>query len=95
MLILSRKIGEKIRIGEDIEIVVVDITSLNQVKIGINAPKNIPILREEVYLRIQQENIKASTSTKDDLPDSLNLGQEKSDNSPKKEIITKRRSNGN
>lgn len=54
MLILTRKIGEAIIINDDIEIVVVDVHN-NQVKIGIEAPREIEVYREEIYLRIQQE----------------------------------------
>ena len=59
MLIISRKIDEKIKIGDDIEIVIVDINK-GQVKIGINAPKNIPIFREELIENIKNENKKAN-----------------------------------
>ena len=55
MLILTRKIGESIAIGDDIQIHVVDIRG-NQVKLGILAPKDVEIYREEVYLKIQEEN---------------------------------------
>ena len=60
MLALSRKAGESIIINNDIEIVVLDVKG-EQVKIGINAPKDVPIYRKEVYLQIQEEN-KASGS---------------------------------
>ena len=53
MLVLSRKIGEKIMIGDDIEIVVVDIDR-GKIRIGITAPKDIPIYREEVLPLAQQ-----------------------------------------
>ena len=59
MLIISRKIDEKIKIGDDIEIVIVDINK-GQVKIGINAPKNVPIFREELIENIKNENKKAN-----------------------------------
>jgi len=59
MLVISRKINEKIKIGDDIEIVVLGIDK-NQVKIGIEAPKNISIIREELLDNIKKENIKAS-----------------------------------
>lgn len=55
MLALSRKKGEAIVIGDNIEIAILDITK-DQVKIGINAPKNIPIHRKEISLQIQEEN---------------------------------------
>ena len=59
MLILSRKVGEAIRIGDDIE-VVVSAVDKNKVKLGINSPRHIPIYREELYRKIQQENQAAS-----------------------------------
>jgi carbon storage regulator len=59
MLVLTRKKGESIQIGEDIEITVAAISG-DQVRIGINAPKHIEIHRKEVYLDIQRENADAS-----------------------------------
>ena len=59
MLVISRKINEKIRIGDNIEIVVVSIDK-NQVKIGIEAPKNVTILRAELIEQITKENKKAA-----------------------------------
>lgn len=54
MLKLSRRIGESILIGDDVRIVILSLQS-NQVKIGIDAPKDVSVHREEVWLRIQQE----------------------------------------
>ena len=54
MLILTRRTGETIRIGNDIEITVLGVKG-NQIKIGINAPKTVPVHREEVYERIKEE----------------------------------------
>jgi len=59
MLVISRRINEKIKIGDNIEIMIISIDK-NQVKIGINAPKNITILRSELIEEIKKENIKAS-----------------------------------
>ena len=59
MLVLTRKINEKIVIGDNIEIVLVDIGK-DQVKIGINAPKSIKVHRWEVYEEIQRENREAA-----------------------------------
>lgn len=58
MLILSRKKGEAIQIGSDIEISITAIQG-DQVKIGINAPKNVEVHRKEVWLEIQNENAAA------------------------------------
>ncbi|MBN1467474.1 MAG: carbon storage regulator CsrA [Fusobacteriaceae bacterium] len=63
MLVLSRKKNESIMIGDDIEIVVVEIKG-DQVKLGVKAPKNITVHRAEVYEEIQQENKKASSVPK-------------------------------
>ena len=55
MLTLTRKVGESIRIGDDIEIVVKEIRR-NQVRIGIVAPREVPIYREEVYESMQSDD---------------------------------------
>ena len=55
MLILTRKDNESLFIGDDIEITVLGVKG-NQVRIGINAPKNIDVHREEVYRRIESQN---------------------------------------
>ncbi|WP_175990239.1 carbon storage regulator CsrA [Bacillus sp. Marseille-Q1617] len=59
MLVLTRKTGEAIQIGEDIEISVISVKG-DQIKLGINAPKNVEIHRKEIYLTIQEENAEAS-----------------------------------
>ena len=61
MLILSRKKGEAIKIGDDIEIKVVSISG-DQVKIGIDAPKHIEVYRQELYEQIQLENKQAANT---------------------------------
>ncbi|ASF40432.1 carbon storage regulator [Halobacillus halophilus] len=63
MLILNRKAGESIRIGDDIEIKVVSVEG-GQVKVGIEAPRNVSIHRQEIYASIQEENAEAATLTK-------------------------------
>jgi carbon storage regulator len=67
MLILARRIGESIMIGDQVEISVVDIKG-DQVKLGINAPTQVKVYRKEVYAAIQQENRAAAAATPESLP---------------------------
>ena len=69
MLTLTRKSGECIRIGHGIRIVIREVRG-RQVRIGIEAPVDVQIHREEVYLRIRDENVRAAGS---DTPDSAEL----------------------
>jgi carbon storage regulator len=59
MLVLTRKLGETIRIGDSISIRIVDLDG-RHVKLGIEAPKDVSINREEIYEKIQRENRAAS-----------------------------------
>lgn len=54
MLILTRRVGESVMVGDDITVTVLDVKG-NQVRIGVNAPKDVPVHREEIYERIKQE----------------------------------------
>ena len=58
MLALSRKVNESIMIGHDIEVTVLEIKG-EQVKLGINAPKSVPLYRKEIYVQIQEANQEA------------------------------------
>ncbi|MDI6813082.1 MAG: carbon storage regulator CsrA [Desulfitobacteriaceae bacterium] len=58
MLVLSRKLDQRIKIGEDIEIVVVSISG-DTVKLGIEAPRSVKVLRSEVYEEIRDQNRQA------------------------------------
>ena len=60
MLALTRKKGEALMVNNNVEITILEVRG-DQVKIGISAPKDVPIYRKEVYLQIQEEN-KASFS---------------------------------
>ncbi|CEM61571.1 carbon storage regulator [Treponema phagedenis] len=61
MLILSRKPNQKILIGENIELTIIEIRG-DQVKIGVEAPRNVKVFRQEVYEEIQRENRAASNT---------------------------------
>ena len=58
MLLLTRKLGENIRIGDDVKITIVEVKG-NHVKLGIDAPASVKVHREEIYERIQEENRRA------------------------------------
>ena len=58
MLVLTRKLGENIRIGDSVKITVLEVRS-GQVKLGIEAPPEVKVHREEIYARIQEENRRA------------------------------------
>ena len=60
MLVLTRKPGEAIMLGDDIKITILELRSGDQVRIGIDAPKNVPIAREEVYGKPCRDPIKCS-----------------------------------
>jgi carbon storage regulator len=66
MLILTRRIGETLIIGDDVNITVLGVKG-NQVRLGINAPKDVSVHREEIYLRIQQEK-QGIDDSEDDVP---------------------------
>ena len=88
MLVLTRKINEKIIIGDDVEIVLVDIGK-DQVQIGINAPRSVKVHRWEVYEEIQKENREAAKITSLDplksLPQDILKNFGKKDNKAKKQ----------
>jgi carbon storage regulator len=71
MLALSRKINESIMLGNDIEITIIEVKG-DQVKVGITAPKSVPIYRKEIYLQIQESNKEAAqTSLSEDVINKL------------------------
>ena len=61
MLILTRKLGESIAIGDDIKITFLDIKG-KQLRIGIEAPKQVSVHRDEIYQAIQEQNLQAAAS---------------------------------
>ncbi len=64
MLALTRKKGESLVVNNNIEITILEIRG-DQIKIGISAPKDVPIYRKEVFLQIQEENKKAASQVAD------------------------------
>ena len=72
MLILTRKTGESILIGDDIEVVITSIDQ-NKVRVGIKSPPQIPIYREELYRKIQAENRAAAIMGKEEFDDLLKV----------------------
>lgn len=69
MLVLTRKVHQSIMIGDDIEVVVLEVRG-EQVRIGIKAPKDVPVHRKEIYEQIQAENVSAAQTQPEDVPDS-------------------------
>lgn len=61
MLILTRRVGETLMVGDDVTVTVLGVKG-NQVRIGVNAPKDVSVHREEIYQRIQKEKQDAKQS---------------------------------
>jgi carbon storage regulator len=78
LLILTRKIGEGIILGDDIRISIMEIRG-KQIRIGIEAPQNVVVLREEIYQRIQEENLQAAGVRDVDLKEIAKIWQQKKD----------------
>ena len=66
MLVLTRRLNQSINIGDDVEVTVIEVRG-DQVRLGIAAPRGLPVHRKEVYLSIQQENRDAAQTG--DVPD--------------------------
>lgn len=62
MLVLSRRVNQSIKIGDDIEIMIIEVRG-DQVRVGVSAPRDVAVHRKEVYLQIQQENVKAAEAS--------------------------------
>ena len=70
MLVLTRKRNESIMIGDDIEVSVLSVAG-EKVRMGIEAPRDIPVFRKEVYLEIQQQRLEAGSSAREEVDDAL------------------------
>ena len=70
MLVLTRKSNQSIMIGDDIEVSVLAIMG-EKVRIGIEAPRSIPVFRKEVYLEIQQERLTAAKGAREEVDEAL------------------------
>lgn len=69
MLVLTRKVNQSIMIGDEIEVVVLEVRG-EQVRLGIKAPRNVTVHRREIYDAIQQENLRAAQAKPEDVPTS-------------------------
>lgn len=65
MLILTRCIGESINIGDDVQVTILGVKG-NQVRVGVNAPREVPVHREEIYERIKEEKRAEDEATGDE-----------------------------
>ena len=72
MLILARRVGESLRIGDEVSVTVLGIKG-SQVRIGVNAPKSVSVHREEVYARINEESSKNSDDSAKNSNKNVNL----------------------
>jgi carbon storage regulator len=76
MLVLTRKVNEKIKIGDDIIISILEIGK-GGVRVGIEAPRSVSVHRQEVYDKIQEENLKASQGLLSNIESLANLLRKK------------------
>ena len=67
MLIITRRPGEKVMVGEDIVVHVMEIVG-NSVRVGIEAPRSVPVYREEIWNAVREENRAAADAFPTDLP---------------------------
>jgi carbon storage regulator len=72
MLVLGRRTGENIRIGDDIKVIVLEVRG-GQIKLGIEAPLDVQVHREEIYERIQRQNRRAAGTMPADLGEAARL----------------------
>ena len=76
MLIITRRPGEKIMLGDDVVVEVIEASS-SSVRIGIAAPRSVPIYREEIWAAVKDENAAAAASHVDQLPAAVPAGGHK------------------
>ncbi len=81
MLILTRKLGESVTIGDDIKITILGVRG-RQVRLGIIAPQKVTIHREEIYFKIQEENKRAVVSTVEGVSKIITMIKENHDKPP-------------
>ena len=67
MLIITRRAGQKIMLGDDVTIHVMEIVG-NSVRIGVEAPKSLPVYREEIWAAVKEENQASATADTESLP---------------------------
>ena len=71
MLVLTRKVGESIKINDDVKVTVIEVKGKN-IRVGIEAPKTTKVYREEVFLKIKQENKIAASTPEGFDPEKIN-----------------------
>ena len=77
MLVLSRKLGEAITIGDQITVTVIEVRD-GKVRLGVDAPRDMRVYRQEIYLKVQQENVQAAEWNLADLENVVQaIGKEK------------------
>ncbi len=67
MLIITRRAGQKIMLGDDVTVHVMEIVG-NSVRIGVEAPKSLPVYREEIWAAVKEENQASATADSESLP---------------------------
>ncbi len=70
MLIITRRPGQKIRVGDDVVIDVIEVSG-SSVRIGIDAPRSVPVYREEIWRSVKEENAAAARTQAADLPNDI------------------------
>ena len=87
MLILTRKLGESVTIGDDIKITILGVLG-RQVRLGIIAPQKVAIHREEIYFKIQEENKRAAVSTVEGVSKIVTITKENYEELPQESLFS-------